>query len=71
MEFGDWRSGKLRHATPDGAEATRKYSGQIYQRVWNLFQAEKVSIQTKHEGELAAYRVTGQSKSIANSSSQA
>jgi adenylate cyclase len=47
----------------DGAKASEVLiSPQVYQRVWNLFQAEKVSIQTKHEGELAAYRITSQSK---------
>jgi adenylate cyclase len=34
-------------------------SPELYQRVWRLAQVEKVTVPTKHEGDLSAYRVVG------------
>jgi adenylate cyclase len=31
----------------------------IYERVWRAFQVQKITIQTKHEGDLSAYRLQG------------
>jgi class 3 adenylate cyclase len=50
----------------DAAKGTEVLiSPEVYQRVWSMFQAEKVSIPTKHEGELPAYRLLGDNKSSA------
>ena len=32
-------------------------SPELYQRVWQIVQTEKTSIETKHEGAFVAYRV--------------
>jgi hypothetical protein len=32
-------------------------AGSVHQRVWRLVEAEPAAIATKHEGELAAFRV--------------
>jgi adenylate cyclase len=43
----------------DGAKAAEVLiSPEIHERVWKLVSAEPVSIATKHEGDLQAYRVT-------------
>jgi class 3 adenylate cyclase len=43
----------------DGAKAAEiLISPEIHERVWKLVSAEPVSIPTKHEGDLQAYRVT-------------
>jgi len=34
-------------------------SPEVHERVWRLVEAEKTTIATKHEGDLAAYRVLG------------
>lgn len=34
-------------------------SPELYQRVWQTVQAEKITIKTKHEGNLTAYQITG------------
>ena len=39
----------------DGGEVL--ISPDVHQRVWRLVEAEPVSVATKHEGSLAAYRV--------------
>jgi len=42
----------------DGARAGEVLiSPEVHQRVWKIVQAEKTAIKTKHEGDLAAYRV--------------
>jgi class 3 adenylate cyclase len=42
----------------DGAKGSEiLISPEVYQRVWTEIQAEKISILTKHEGDLAAYRM--------------
>jgi class 3 adenylate cyclase len=52
----------------DGAKGTEVLiSPEVYQRVWSMFQAEKIFIPTKHEGDLPAYRLLGQNKSSAQS----
>ncbi len=52
----------------DGAKGSEVLiSPEVYQRVWTMFQAEKISIVTKHEGDLAAYRVTAASKPMSQS----
>lgn len=44
----------------DGAKGSEiLISPEVHQRVWRMTSAEKVSIATKHEGELSAYRVKG------------
>ena len=34
-------------------------SPELYERVWRIIDAEKLVVPTKHEGELATYRLTG------------
>ena len=49
----------------DGAKGSEiLISPEVHQRVWRMISAEKVSIATKHEGELSAYRVKGISTAL-------
>jgi class 3 adenylate cyclase len=42
----------------DGAKGCEVLiSPEIHQRVWNAVEAQRISIPTKHEGDLVAYRV--------------
>jgi len=42
----------------DGAKGCEVLiSSEIYQRVWNAVEAQQISIPTKHEGDLIAFRV--------------
>ncbi|MCP4396503.1 MAG: adenylate/guanylate cyclase domain-containing protein, partial [bacterium] len=44
----------------DGAGAGEMLiSPEVYQRVWEMVQEERTSTETKHEGPLAAHRITG------------
>jgi len=59
MEFtiiGDTVNRAVRYC--DGAQAGGLLiSPDVHQRVWNLVEAQQISIPTKHEGEIVAYRV--------------